>query len=103
MFSDDWRLTRPILVLRIANRREQTMFTLAFWKDAAERAVKTFAQSLLALLTVGATITSIDWVSALEISATATVLSLLTSVVSLPIGNSGTASLVKAPTTPPTS
>lgn len=71
------------------------MFTKTFGLDALERAVKTFAQALLALVTVGAAITSIDWVAACEISATATVISLLTSVVSLPLGDSGTASVVK--------
>lgn len=70
------------------------MLTKKFGLDALERAVKTFAQSLLALMTVGQAITDIDWGSALQISATATVVSLLTSVVSLPLGDSGTASAV---------
>lgn len=76
------------------------MLTKAFILDAVERAAKTFAQSLLALVTVGAAVTTIDWGTALEISATATVISLLTSVVSLPLGDSGTASLVKRATAP---
>lgn len=70
------------------------MLTKTFGLDALERAVKTFAQSLLALITVGANIVTIDWVGAVEISATAAVISLLTSVVSLPLGDKGTASAV---------
>ena len=74
------------------------MFTMVWLKDAGERAIKTFAQTLLAALGVGAVhtgITELPWLPALSISATATVLSVLSSVVSLPIGNQ-TASLTTA-------
>jgi hypothetical protein len=71
------------------------MLTKAFGLDALERAIKTFAQSLLALITVGSAITSIDWVGSCAVAATAAVISLLTSVVSLPLGDSGTASVIK--------
>lgn len=71
------------------------MFSISWLKDALERAVKTFAQSLLTLMTLGTAITNVDWGSALAISATATAISLLTSVVSAHIGNEGTASLTK--------
>lgn len=74
------------------------MFTKQFLFDALERALKTFAQTLLATLTVGGATTGIHelpWVAALSIAATATVLSLLTSVASLPVGNQ-TASMTTA-------
>jgi hypothetical protein len=71
------------------------MDKLAFWKDAAERAVKTFAQSLVALIGAGAVnIVLLDWPDIFGISATAALVSVLTSVVSLPIGDNGSASLV---------
>lgn len=55
--------------------------TAAFWRGAAERAVKTFAQSLLAVLGVGvAGILEVDWVGALSAAGLATLVSLLTSL-----------------------
>lgn len=72
------------------------MFTVAWLKDAAERAAKTFAQSLLSLMTVGTAITDVDWGSALALSGTAAAVSVLTSVVSAGVGNRGTASLTNA-------
>ena len=51
-----------------------------FLKGAAERAVKTGAQSLLALMTTGAAITAIDWPQALAIAASAALASVLTSL-----------------------
>lgn len=58
------------------------MFTQEFWKDAAERAIKTFAQSLVAVLSVAVAtpIWDIDWVGAAGVSITAAALSLLTSI-----------------------
>lgn len=73
------------------------MLSKTFWKDLAERAVKTFAQTLLAVLAVGVPIWEMDWVSALGIAAGATVLSALTSVASAGAGNHDTASLIAAP------
>jgi hypothetical protein len=60
------------------------LFTGLFWKDAAERFVKTFAQALLALFIVApqTPILAFDWPSALGLAATASVISFLTSVVS---------------------
>jgi hypothetical protein len=68
-----------------------------FLKDAAERAAKTFAQTLLAYFGADVLdVLSADWGNALSIGAGAVVLSLLTSVVSYNVGHSGTASLTDA-------
>lgn len=52
-----------------------------FWENAFARAVRTFAQAMLSSLAVGNTITSFDWPTIISISLTATLMSLLTSVV----------------------
>lgn len=57
-----------------------------FWVAAGERAVKTFAQSLVALFAAGVTILNIDWQQGLAVAATAAVVSLLTSVASVRLG-----------------
>ncbi|MBV7302942.1 holin [Corynebacterium sp. TAE3-ERU2] len=72
------------------------MFTKVFWMDATERAIKTFAQALIATLAVGTPILELDWGQAVGIAATATVVSLLTSIASTGTGQDGTASLVSA-------
>lgn len=57
------------------------MFTTAFAKAALERAIKTFAQTLVAVLGIGATdILAVDWEAALSASALAAVVSVLTSI-----------------------
>jgi hypothetical protein len=56
------------------------IWTRKFWQGAAERAIKTAAQSLAAVFVVGVPILGIDVVTALAIAATAVVASLLTSI-----------------------
>lgn len=56
-------------------------FTKEFFMAALIRAVKTSAQVMLSMLTVGAAITSFDWVQILSITATSFVYSILTSIV----------------------
>lgn len=69
----------------------------AFAKDAIERAVKTFAQALLAYFGAGAVnVLTADWGEALAVAGTAAFLSVLTSLGSLKLGNSGTASATAA-------
>lgn len=64
------------------------MFTKTFWKDTAERAVKTFAQSMAAVLTAGVTgVLDVDWINALSVSLLATLVSVLTSVGSGYVGD----------------
>ncbi len=58
------------------------------WKDWAKaalvRALKTFAQSAVASISVGAAFSEVDWLRALSVSGVACVLSLLTSLAGLP-------------------
>lgn len=64
--------------------------TKAFWGAALERAVKTFAQSVLAVVGIaGVTPADIDWKQALAVGGLGALASLLTSVVSAPVGNAG--------------
>lgn len=73
------------------------MFTKSWLKDTVERAAKTFAQSLLATLGVGAVdILAVNWVGALSVSGGAALVSVLMSIGSEPLGNAGTASVTKA-------
>lgn len=51
-----------------------------FIKAAAIRAVKTFCQTAVSMLTVGQAVMDVNWLNVLSISAVAAVISLLTSV-----------------------
>lgn len=63
-----------------------SIFDKRFVLATAERAIKTFAQALLALFVGGVTILTIDWQQALAVAGTAAVLSILMSVVSKNLG-----------------
>lgn len=66
------------------------MFTIPFWKAAAERAVKTFAQALVAVGLTGATgLLDVDWPAALSAAGLAAVVSLATSVASSGVSGDG--------------
>ena len=58
--------------------------TKDFWVQTAERAVKTFCQTAVSLITVGNMITDLNWLEILGISATSAVVSVLTSIATLP-------------------
>jgi hypothetical protein len=59
------------------------MYTLAFWKAVFERAVKTFAQSLLSVIAVtGIGFGDVDWSASFSIAGVATLASVLTSIIS---------------------
>lgn len=66
-----------------------TARTKTWIKAAAVRAVKTFAQTMVASLTVGAAISDISWGTLLSVSAVAALASILTSVAGLPEVDSG--------------
>ena len=71
------------------------MRTKAFWVDAAERAVRTFAQALVAMLVVGFVFTdAAAWGEALVASAVAALISLLTSVAASGVGDPSSPSLL---------
>jgi len=53
-------------------------------KAAGIRAVKTFAQTMIGTIAVGAAFNEVDWLRALSVSGVACVLSLLTSLAGLP-------------------
>ena len=72
------------------------MWNKGFWKDAAERAIKTFAQVAVSFLVIGTTgVLEVDWQQIASISAVAALASVLTSIASDGVGVKGTASLVK--------
>jgi hypothetical protein len=76
------------------------MLTKAFWLATAERAVKTFAQAVLALFIGGATVITIDWQQVIALGGTAAVISILTSVISSQVGPEGSPSVVPDPQPP---
>lgn len=79
------------------------LFDLDFWKASAERAIKTFVQTLAAGLgTASVGIVDLPWESALGLAASAAVLSLLTSVGSARVGKNAGPSLLGESTKPET-
>jgi uncharacterized membrane protein YccC len=57
-----------------------------FWIATGERAVKTFAQALVALFVAGVTVLTIDWQQGIAVAATAALVSVLTSIASVRLG-----------------
>lgn len=71
------------------------MWTSIFWKQALERALKSAAQALLGLWAGDMfNVWNTDLKLALGVAVGAAVLSILTSIVSLPVGPSDSPSLV---------
>jgi hypothetical protein len=58
--------------------------TLKWIKAASVRAIKTMAQTAVAMLPAAATITAVDWVCVVGTAALAGVVSILTSLAGLP-------------------
>ncbi len=71
------------------------MWSSSFWKATAERALKTFAQTLVASGIVVGVAGWDKWQAALIAAAIAAGLSIITSVASIGLGDKGTPSLVK--------
>jgi len=71
--------------------------TAAFWTGTLDRALKSFAQGLLLLWGAdeGLNLLEVNLVTSLGVAAGAAVLSLLTSLVSAPIGDDGTTSALR--------
>jgi hypothetical protein len=72
------------------------MFTVKFWKDAAERAIRTAAQALLALWATDVTgVLAVDWVQAGSVAALAALTSMLMSIIATGVGDKDTATFRK--------
>lgn len=56
-------------------------FTLEWFKAAGIRMLRTMAQVALGMITVGMTLSEIDWINVLSVSAVAAIYSFLTSVI----------------------
>jgi hypothetical protein len=66
------------------------MWNKQFGLAVLERALKTFAQALVAVFAAGSvTVLDVDWTQALAVSGTAAIISVLTSIVSANVGNYG--------------
>ena len=61
-----------------------TIKTKMWWKAAGIRAVKTVAQTAVAMIPAAVTIVAVDWVTVVGTAALAGVVSLLTSIAGLP-------------------
>lgn len=72
-----------------------------FLRDLIERAIRAFAGGLLAAFTVGQTIATLHWLAVLDVAATAALVSILLSLLSL--GTSGKNSASLLPAAPPVS
>jgi hypothetical protein len=59
-------------------------YVIEWIKAAGIRSAKTFAQSMLSLITVGAAFIEVDWLYILSVSGVAAFCSLLTSIGGLP-------------------
>jgi hypothetical protein len=72
------------------------MFTVKFWKDAAERAIRTAAQALLALWATDVSgVLEVDWLQAGSVAALAALMSVLMSIVATNVGDHETADFNK--------
>ncbi|MFE7776927.1 holin [Streptomyces sp. NPDC057445] len=66
------------------------LLNAAFWAATAERAVRTFAQSLAAVLVAGATnLFDVDWPAALATAGLAALLAVLTAIGASGVGGRG--------------
>ena len=72
------------------------MFTLDFWKDALERAIRTAAQALVASWATGVTgVLEVNWIQAASVAGLAAVTSILMSLAATGRGNPDSASLLE--------
>lgn len=74
------------------------MWTLAFWKQAADRAIKSAAQAVILAWGLGdqiANLFTLDWKSALGAAGGGALLSVLTSLISAPFGEKDSPQLIQ--------
>lgn len=57
---------------------------MKWFKAAGIRALRTFAQTALSMLTIGQAFIDVNWIHILSVSGVAAVISILTSLVGLP-------------------
>lgn len=65
----------------------KNIFTKEWFKAAAIRAIKTFAQTMLGVVVVGKAINEIDWKYAFSVAIVAAITSILTSIAGIPEAN----------------
>ena len=65
-------------------KKEEIIMNKKWWKAAGVRAVKTVAESMVAMLPAAATITAVDWKTVVGTAALAGVTSLMISLKGLP-------------------
>lgn len=72
------------------------MYTAGFWAGAFDRVIKSFAQALLLLWGAdeGFNIIEINFAQSLGVAAGAAALSLLTSIISAPVADKGSTSML---------
>ena len=58
--------------------------TKEFWRACLIRAVRTFCQTAVSMITVGQAFIDVNWVNVLSVSGVACILSILTSLAGLP-------------------
>lgn len=73
--------------------------TQAFFVDMAERAIKTAAQAAIASIGAAGVMGDVNWLVVGSTTLLATILSVLTSIASIGIGDEGTASVLTTETT----
>lgn len=74
------------------------MFTRAFWKDAAERAVATAAESAVAVLGIdGLGLLDVGWTEVGSVAGLAGLVAVLKAIIASRTGDSRSASFVDAP------
>ena len=72
------------------------MFTIKFWKDAGERAIRTAAQALLALWATDVSgVLTVDWLQAFSVAGLAAITSVLMSIVATGVGDKGTTNFTR--------
>jgi|GEM_PF-2435923 len=65
----------------LQNESEELRMSKEWVKAAGARALKTFCQTGLTMITVGQAVSDVDWLGMLSISAVAAVASVMTSVI----------------------
>jgi len=74
----------------------KNMWKKHFWKDVAERALKTAAQAAIAAIGTGTAFGDVNWIAVVSVIGMAVAASLLMSIASVGIGDHDSASLIDA-------